>query len=88
MNLPGVFENLGLPIPSKTPYLAAEPGRVARWKRRIGDQGIPASALFGRVIEKTATVRSILPPSTRFDQLPQFQVSASLVFKSIGYRTT
>ena len=39
MSLPGVFENLGLPIPSKTPYLAAEGDRVAEWKRRIGDHG-------------------------------------------------
>ena len=39
MNLPGVFEHLGLPIPNKMPYLAAEPGRVASWKSRIGDHG-------------------------------------------------
>jgi tetratricopeptide (TPR) repeat protein len=39
LNVPGVFENLGLPIPTKTPYLAAEPNRVAQWKSRIGDHG-------------------------------------------------
>jgi tetratricopeptide (TPR) repeat protein len=39
MNLPGVFEQLGLPMPARVPYLAAEPGRVARWKNRIGDGG-------------------------------------------------
>lgn len=39
MHLPGLFEKLGLPIPNKTPYLKAEPERVAQWKSRIGDQG-------------------------------------------------
>jgi hypothetical protein len=39
MHLPGVFESLGLPVPNETPYLAAEPERVAHWRRRIGDHG-------------------------------------------------
>ena len=39
MHLPGIFENLGLPIPNKTPYLAAEARRVAQWKTRIEDHG-------------------------------------------------
>ena len=39
MHLPAVFETLGLPLPNKTPYLAAEPGRVAQWRGCIGNQG-------------------------------------------------
>ena len=39
MHLPGVFETLDLPLPNKTPYLAAEPERVAHWRSRIGDHG-------------------------------------------------
>jgi tetratricopeptide (TPR) repeat protein len=39
MHLPGVFETLGLPLPNKIPYLAAEPERIAHWRRRIGDHG-------------------------------------------------
>jgi tetratricopeptide (TPR) repeat protein len=39
MHLPGVFETLGLPVPNTTPYLAAEPDRIAQWRRRIGDHG-------------------------------------------------
>ena len=39
MHLPAVFENLGLPLPNKTPYLAAEPERVVQWRSRIGDHG-------------------------------------------------
>ena len=39
LSLPGLFETLGLPIPSNVPYLAAEPERVADWKSRIGDDG-------------------------------------------------
>ena len=39
MSLPGLFDRLGLPIPTTTPYLAAEPERVARWKSHIGDHG-------------------------------------------------
>jgi tetratricopeptide (TPR) repeat protein len=39
MHLPAVFETLGLPLPNKTRYLAAEPGRVAHWRGCIGDQG-------------------------------------------------
>ena len=39
MHLPGLFETLGLPVPNKTPYLAAEPERIAHWRGRIGDHG-------------------------------------------------
>jgi hypothetical protein len=39
MHIPGVFETLGLPAPNDAPYLAAEPERVAHWRRRIGDHG-------------------------------------------------
>jgi hypothetical protein len=39
MSLPGRFDRQGMPIPTRTPYLAAEPDRVARWKGRIGDHG-------------------------------------------------
>ena len=39
MHLPGLFNRLGLPMPTATPYLAAEPERVARWRNHIGDQG-------------------------------------------------
>ncbi len=39
MHVPGLFEKLGLPIPIETPYLAAEPERVAQWRSRIGDHG-------------------------------------------------
>lgn len=39
MHLPGVFETLGLQAPGKTQYLAAEPERIAHWRRRIGDHG-------------------------------------------------
>ena len=39
MTLPGIFEQLGLPIPNAIPYLAAEPERIAKWKSRIGEQG-------------------------------------------------
>jgi tetratricopeptide (TPR) repeat protein len=38
MSLPGRFDRLNLPIPTR-PYLKAEPERVARWKDRIGDEG-------------------------------------------------
>jgi len=38
INLPGVFEELGMPVPNE-PYLHAEPERVERWKERIGDHG-------------------------------------------------
>ena len=30
----------GMPIPTKVPYLAAEPDRVARWRDRIGTAGL------------------------------------------------
>ena len=39
MHLPGLFNRLGYPIPTATPYLAAEPERVAHWKNHIGDHG-------------------------------------------------
>jgi tetratricopeptide (TPR) repeat protein len=39
MSLPGRFDDLGLPTPTTTPYLAAEPDRIVRWKGRIGDGG-------------------------------------------------
>ena len=39
MHLPGLFNRLGYPMPTATPYLAAEPERVARWKTHIGDHG-------------------------------------------------
>ncbi len=39
MHLPGLFNRLGYPIPTATPYLAAEPERVARWRNHIGDRG-------------------------------------------------
>ena len=38
MSLPGRFEHLELPIPTR-PYLEAEPERVALWQERLGDQG-------------------------------------------------
>ena len=38
MSLPGRFDRLDLPIPTR-PYLKAEPERVAQWKERIGEQG-------------------------------------------------
>ena len=46
MNFPGVFEQLGLPIPASVPYLAAEPGRVARWKSRIGEGGFRVGVVW------------------------------------------
>jgi tetratricopeptide (TPR) repeat protein len=39
MHLPGLFNRLGYPMPTSTPYLAAEPERVSRWKNHIGDHG-------------------------------------------------
>ncbi len=45
MSLPGVFETLGLPLP-KTPYLAAEPERVAKWRSRIGDRGFRVGVVW------------------------------------------
>jgi tetratricopeptide (TPR) repeat protein len=39
MHLPGLFNRLGYPMPTATPYLAAEPERVTRWKNHIGDHG-------------------------------------------------
>jgi tetratricopeptide (TPR) repeat protein len=39
MHLPGVFNRLGYPMPTATPYLAAEPERVAHWKSHIGEHG-------------------------------------------------
>ena len=39
MHLPGLFNRLGYPMPTETPYLAAEPERVGRWKGHIGDAG-------------------------------------------------
>ena len=38
MSLPGRFNRLDLPIPTR-PYLKAEPERVAQWNERIGEQG-------------------------------------------------
>jgi hypothetical protein len=38
LSLPGIFEQLGLPIPN-TPYLEAEPANVVKWKKRIGNHG-------------------------------------------------
>ena len=46
MSLPGFFERLGWPIPTRTPYLAAEPERVARWKAAIGDQGFRVGVVW------------------------------------------
>ena len=37
MSLPA---RTGAPIPTKTPYLTAEPNRVARWQARIGTHGL------------------------------------------------
>jgi tetratricopeptide (TPR) repeat protein len=39
VNLPGIFEQLGLPISNKTPYLEAEPTNVTKWKKRLGEHG-------------------------------------------------
>ena len=39
MHLPGLFNRLGYPMPTTTPYLTAEPERVERWKNHIGDNG-------------------------------------------------
>jgi tetratricopeptide (TPR) repeat protein len=61
MNLPGVFENLGLPIPNKTPYLAAEPGRVAKWKSRIGDHGFRIGIIWQGNQDDGFYVRSYPP---------------------------
>jgi tetratricopeptide (TPR) repeat protein len=38
MSVPGRFNGLDLPIPTR-PYLKAEPERVAQWNERIGEQG-------------------------------------------------
>ena len=38
MSLPGRFDRLEFPIPTR-PYLKAEPERIALWKDRIGDKG-------------------------------------------------
>jgi hypothetical protein len=38
MSLPGRFNGLDLPIPTR-PYLKAEPERVAQWNDRVGEQG-------------------------------------------------
>jgi tetratricopeptide (TPR) repeat protein len=38
MSLPGRFDRLDQPIPTR-PYLKAEPERIAQWKERIGDEG-------------------------------------------------
>ena len=38
MSLPGRFDRLDLPIPSR-PYLKAEPDRVAKWRDSLGDHG-------------------------------------------------
>ncbi len=38
MSLPGRFDRLDLPIPTR-PYLKAETEAVARWRERIGDRG-------------------------------------------------
>lgn len=45
MSLPGRFDRLGLPIPT-TPYLKAEPERVARWKERIGNEGFRVGIIW------------------------------------------
>jgi hypothetical protein len=35
-----------MPIPTKIPYLVAEPERVARWKSRIGDHGFKVGVVW------------------------------------------
>jgi tetratricopeptide (TPR) repeat protein len=39
MSLPAAFETRGETIPAGTAYLHAEPDRVARWRRHIGEEG-------------------------------------------------
>ncbi len=46
MSLPGRFVRQGMPIPTRTPYLGAEPERVARWKNRIGDHGFKVAVAW------------------------------------------
>jgi tetratricopeptide (TPR) repeat protein len=45
MSLPGLFEQLGLAVPS-APYLAAEPERVARWRKRVGNDGVRVGVVW------------------------------------------
>jgi tetratricopeptide (TPR) repeat protein len=39
LSLPAAFETTLHSIPARVPYLAAEPDRVAEWRRRIGSEG-------------------------------------------------
>jgi hypothetical protein len=39
MSLPGAFQTTVETIPATTPYLFAEPGRVSRWRDRLGLKG-------------------------------------------------
>jgi hypothetical protein len=40
LSLPAAFGTTLDTIPARTPYLRAEPDRVAQWRRRIGDEGL------------------------------------------------
>lgn len=39
LSLPGALETRPESIPAHVPYLTAEPERIERWRRRIGDEG-------------------------------------------------
>jgi tetratricopeptide (TPR) repeat protein len=46
ISLPGRFERQSLPIPTRVPYLAPEPERVARWQRRTGAHGFRVGIIW------------------------------------------
>jgi tetratricopeptide (TPR) repeat protein len=68
MSLPLVFETVAETIPSKTPYLFANQGRVERWRERIGGQGFKIGICWqGASPFQTHRNRSF--PVTYFEEL-------------------
>ncbi len=58
MTLPGLFEQMGHPIPNNIPYLAAEPDRVERWKAFVGDEGFKIGIVWRGHIYNDENLRS------------------------------
>ena len=46
MTLPSIFEELGRPVPTRVPYLSAEPDRVAHWQTQIGTHGFKIGVVW------------------------------------------
>jgi Flp pilus assembly protein TadD len=60
MSLPAILGTTEATIPAEVPYLAAEPGAVARWRERIGDHGFRVGIAWqGNPSRREDTGRSI-----------------------------